>query len=64
MAKKAEPAVLKAVQRGDLEALRRAFDEGLDPEVSVGGSSIVHRGADSQSIPNPRSFSFGAHFTL
>jgi hypothetical protein len=38
--------------------------EGLDPEVSVGGSSVIHRGADSQSIPNPRSISFGAHFTL
>lgn len=38
--------------------------EGLDPEVSVGGSSVIHRGSDSQSIPNPRSISFGAHFTL
>jgi len=38
--------------------------EGMDPEVSVGGSSILYRGADSQSIPNPRLISFGATFTL
>jgi hypothetical protein len=31
--------------------------EGFDPEVSVGGASVLHRGADSQSIPNPRFFS-------
>jgi len=30
---------------------------GFDPEVSVGGASVLHRGADSQSIPNPRFFS-------
>jgi len=28
--------------------------EGFDPEVSVGGASVLHRGSDSQSIPNPR----------
>ena len=30
--------------------------EGFDPEVSVGGASVLHRGSDSQSIPSPRFF--------
>jgi TonB-dependent SusC/RagA subfamily outer membrane receptor len=28
--------------------------KGFDPEVSVGGSSLLNRGADNRSIPNPR----------
>jgi TonB-dependent SusC/RagA subfamily outer membrane receptor len=30
--------------------------KGFDPEVSVGGSSLLNRGADNRSIPNPRVF--------
>jgi ankyrin repeat protein len=51
MAKKAEPAVLKAVQRGDLEALRRAFDEGLDPEAcDRHGASLLQLAAGAGQL--------------
>ncbi len=36
--------------------------KGFDPEVSVGGSSLLNRGADNRSIPNPRVFVFRASF--
>ena len=38
--------------------------EGFDPEVSVGGASVLFRGADSQSIPNPRFFSLKTSINL
>lgn len=36
--------------------------KGFDPEVSVGGSSLLNRGADNRSIPNPRVFIVRASF--
>lgn len=36
--------------------------KGFDPEVSVGGSSLLNRGADNRSIPNPRVFILHASF--
>ncbi|MBM4160352.1 MAG: TonB-dependent receptor [Ignavibacteria bacterium] len=38
--------------------------EGFDPEVSVGGASVLHRGSDSQSIPNPRMFALRTSITF
>lgn len=32
--------------------------KGFDPEVSVGGSTLLARGADNRSIPSPRTFVF------
>ncbi len=36
--------------------------KGFDPEVSVGGSSLLNRGADNRSIPSPRLFMLRASF--
>ncbi len=36
--------------------------KGFDPEVSVGGSSLLNRGADNRSIPSPRVFMMRASF--
>ncbi|MGE5497661.1 MAG: TonB-dependent receptor plug domain-containing protein, partial [Syntrophothermus sp.] len=36
--------------------------KGFDPEVSVGGSILLARGADNRSVPSPRTFVFKAAF--
>lgn len=36
--------------------------KGFDPEVSVGGGSILHRGSDNRSLPPPRRLVFRANF--